>query len=47
MPLILLSIRVEMEVIFKVHYPKFMENKTNEMQARRLVNGIITELLDP
>ena len=47
MPMILLSIRVEMEVILKVNYPKFMEVKENEEKAMRLVNGVITELLDP
>ena len=47
MPMILLAIRVEMEVILKVNYPKFMENKTNQEKAMRLVNGVITELLDP
>mgnify|MGYP006087210199 CR=1 FL=1 len=47
MPLILLAIRVEMEVILKVNYPKFMENHANEEKTRRLVNGIITEILDP
>ena len=36
-----------MEVILKVNYPKFMENHANEEKTRRLVNGIITEILDP
>ena len=47
MPMILLAIRVEMEVILKVNFPQFMDNKTNEEKAMRLVNGVITELLDP
>ena len=47
MPMILLAIRVEMEVILKVNFPQFMENITNEEKAMRLVNGVITELLDP
>jgi hypothetical protein len=47
MPMILLAIRVEMEVILKVNYPSFMENKANQEKAMRLVNGVITELLDP
>ena len=47
MPMILLAIRVEMEVILKVNYPLFMEVKANEEKAMRLVNGVITELLDP
>lgn len=45
--MILLAIRVEMEVILKVNFPHFMENITNEEKAMRLVNGVITELLDP
>lgn len=47
MPMIMLAIRVEMEVILKVNYPLFMENKANQEKAMRLVNGVITELLDP
>ena len=47
MPMILLAIRVEMEVILKVNFPHFMDNITNEEKAMRLVNGVITELLDP
>lgn len=47
MPMILLAIRVEMEVILKVNYPRFMEDKTNEEITMRSINGVITELLDP
>ena len=47
MPMILLAIRVEMEVILKVNYPQFMETKANEEKTMRFVNGVITELLDP
>ena len=47
MPMILLAIRVEMEVILKISYPTFMENAENEAKSMQLVNGIITELLDP
>ena len=47
MPMVLLSIRVQMEVIFKVNYPRFMEVKANETKTMRLVNGVITEILDP
>lgn len=47
MPMILLAIRVEMEVILKVNYPQFMDVKQNEEKVMRLVNGVITELLDP
>lgn len=45
--MVLLAIRVEMEVILKISYPTFMENAENEIQTMKLVNGIITELLDP
>ena len=47
MPMVLLAIRVEMEVILKISYPTFMENIENEIETMKLVNGIITELLDP
>lgn len=47
MPMILLAIRVEMEVILKVNYPHFMDDKTNEEITMRSINGVITELLDP
>ena len=47
MPMILLAIRVEMEVILKVNYPRFMEDETNEEITMRSINGVITELLDP
>lgn len=47
MPMILLAIRVEMEVILKVNYPQFMDVKQNEEKVMRMVNGVITELLDP
>lgn len=47
MPMILLAIRVEMEVILKVNYPNFMEDATNEEVTMKSINGVITELLDP
>ena len=47
MPMILLAIRVEMEVILKVNYPNFMEDAQNEEITMRSINGVITELLDP
>ena len=55
--MIILTIRVEMEVIFKMNYRKFLSNKgatvaTSETQANqercmRLINGVITEIFDP
>jgi hypothetical protein len=47
MPMVLLAIRVEMEVILKMNYPSFMEDPTNEQITMQSVNGVITELLDP
>ncbi len=53
MPMILLAIRVEMEVILKMKYKHFLakdfDGKTSEVEllCMRLVNGVITELLDP
>jgi len=37
MPMILLAIRVEMEVILKVNYPVFMDVKSNENKSMRFV----------
>ena len=45
--MVLLAIRVEMVVILKLNYLKFLANKKNEEICLRLVNGVITELLDP
>ena len=45
--MILLAIRVEMEIMFKDAYPSFMKIIDNENETMRLVNGVITQLLDP
>ena len=47
MPFIVLAVRVEMEIVFKMNYVKFMENPANEVKTMRFVNGVITEVLDP
>lgn len=47
MPMVLLSIRVEMEVMLKSAYPQFLGIAANEKETVRLVNGVITQLLDP
>lgn len=47
MPMILLAIRIEIEVIFKNNYPSFMQEDENDALALRLINGAITEVLDP
>ena len=36
-----------MEILFKGSYPKFLSNKDNEIETMRLINGIITQMLDP
>jgi hypothetical protein len=55
MPMIILTIRVEMEVIFKMNYRLFLGNsglnhsvdpKDQEL-CMRLINGVITEIFDP
>lgn len=62
MPIVVLSIRVEIDVIFQITYGKFFNDigpsgkpiqhesgKTAHyvLRAKRLINGLITELLDP
>ena len=47
MPMILLSIRIEVENIFKNNYPRFMADEEMDELASRLINGAITEILDP
>lgn len=44
--MVLLAIRVEMVVILKLNYGGFLSKKKNEDICIRLVNGVITELLD-
>jgi hypothetical protein len=47
MPLILLWMRVEMDYIFKSSYPIFFSETVNEDEAMKLINKVITKLLDP
>lgn len=47
MPMVLLAIRIEIENIFKNNYPRFMEDDEMSATALRLINGAITEVLDP
>lgn len=55
MPMIILTIRVEMEVIFKMNYRAFLANKSQSQDedlvhqalCMRLINGVITEIFDP
>ena len=47
MPMIVLAIRIEIEVIFKNSYPLFFEDDTQEKIAMKLINDLITTLIDP
>jgi hypothetical protein len=55
MPMFVLAIRVEVEMIFKMNYRSFLiqredsnqSNKENIEQVLRLLNGVITEIFDP
>lgn len=52
MPVLILTIRVEIEVIFKMNFRKFFATKSDDEELEhqtlclRLVNGVITEVLD-
>jgi hypothetical protein len=56
MPMILLSLRLEIEIIFKMNYRSFLKNYTSDdinvdtshqTLTQRLINGVITEVFDP
>lgn len=58
MPLLVLTIRLEIDIIFHLSYNKFFNNigpsgnkqhdePKHVMKANRLMNGVITEVLDP
>ena len=47
MPMIVLAIRIEIEVIFKNSYPLFFGDDTQEKIAMKLINDLITTLIDP
>ena len=47
MPLVVLAIRVETEIIFKNSYPEFFSNAHLEKIAMALIWQVITRLLDP
>ena len=42
MPMIVLAIRIEIEVIFKNSYPLFFSDDTQEKIAMKLINDLIT-----
>ena len=45
--MIVLSVRIQIENIFKQNYPKFFANEENENLAMRHINGALTEVVDP
>lgn len=47
MPLVLLTIRLEIESIFKNTYRKFLGNEEMEELAMKHMGALITEILDP
>eukprot|EP00350_Pseudokeronopsis_sp_OXSARD2_P002433 CAMPEP_0170565500 /NCGR_PEP_ID=MMETSP0211-20121228/79224_1 /TAXON_ID=311385 /ORGANISM="Pseudokeronopsis sp., Strain OXSARD2" /LENGTH=118 /DNA_ID=CAMNT_0010886385 /DNA_START=1261 /DNA_END=1617 /DNA_ORIENTATION=- len=47
MPMIILAIRIEIEVIFKNKYTEFFNNPSHEKIGMKLINDVITHLLDP
>lgn len=47
MPMIVLAIRMELEVIFKNSYKVFFSHPRHEQIAGKLINDVITQLIDP
>ena len=47
MPMIVLAIRMELELIFKNSYKVFFSHPIHEAIAMKLINDVITELIDP
>ena len=47
MPILILWMRIEMEVVFKNSYPLFFSDSSNEQIAMKQINEIITKILDP
>jgi hypothetical protein len=45
--MLLLTIRLEIEAIFKNTYPLIMNDPETEETAMRLISGAITEMIDP
>lgn len=46
-PLLILAIRIEVELIFKNQYPEFFSVELHEKIAMKLINDLITQLIDP
>ena len=53
MPMIMLAIRIETEMIFKINYKSFLipkdgeNNQHNIDNVLRLINGVVSEIFDP
>jgi len=47
MPMIVLAIRIEVENIFKESYAEFFKEEKHDTIASKLINDLITELIDP
>lgn len=47
MPMLVLAIRMEVELIFKNSYPNFFSVALHEKIAAKLINDLITQLIDP
>jgi hypothetical protein len=46
MPMLILAIRIETEVIFKNSYPHFFKIERHEKIAMKHINDLITQLID-
>ena len=47
MPMIILAVRIEVEIIFKNSYKIFFSKDQHEKIAMKLINDVITQLIDP
>lgn len=47
MPMLLLAVRMQVEVIFKNSYPEFFMKEQHEKIALKLMNDVITHMIDP
>lgn len=47
MPMLVLAIRIEVELIFKNSYPHFYTVDLHEKISMKLINDFITQLIDP
>lgn len=47
MPMLVLAIRIQVEYIFKNSYPNFFSVDVHDKIAMKLINDLITQLIDP